>query len=253
MNVKDKAIVITQPYFFPWIGLFEQIRSADIFVYYDDVQFSRGHFQDRVQIKTDDGFKWITIPKKSLKLNQLICEVEIDYKKNWKRSHLDFLKQVYRPAPFCKEMLQIVDSVYGNNYRFLSELTINSIRSVGEYYGLFEGKYVFISSDINIPGKSTQRVLDIVKSFHAARYITGMGALRYFDFTMFEEENISVEFSNYCKLEYPQLYGKFNPFVSVLDLIANTGKEGIRYIGTDSIYWRNFIKTPAAREYLDTH
>ena len=29
------------------------------------------------------------------------------------------------------------------------------------------------------------------------------------------------------KLPYPQPHGEFNPFVSILDLIANTGKEGI--------------------------
>ena len=44
--------------------MFEQINFADIYVHYDDVQYSKGHFQDRVQIKTDKGFKWLTVGKK---------------------------------------------------------------------------------------------------------------------------------------------------------------------------------------------
>ena len=54
-----KTVVISQPMYFPWIGIFEQIRLADVFVFYDDVQFTRG-FINRVQYKTPQGTGWIT-------------------------------------------------------------------------------------------------------------------------------------------------------------------------------------------------
>ena len=59
----SKTVVISQPMFFPWVGIFEQIRLADIFVHFDDVQLPWGSsFINRVQIKTKDGIKWLTIP-----------------------------------------------------------------------------------------------------------------------------------------------------------------------------------------------
>ena len=250
MEEESKTIAISQPYFFPWIGLFEQIRLAEIFIFYDDVQFSKGHFQDRVQIKTSNGFKWMTVPKVKVRLDQKICEVEIEYKNNWKKSHIDFLRQVYKPAPYFSEMISIVNSVYDNNYKYLSELTINSILSVAEYYQLSEDHKFLKSSDLNIGGNSTQRVLELVKYFNANKYITGMGALNYFDFELFEKENKKVEFIDYKKLPYPQLYGNFNPYVSILDLIANTGKEGLLYVTSSSVYWKEFISSSNAQAYL---
>ncbi|NBX37756.1 MAG: hypothetical protein EBR10_11170, partial [Planctomycetes bacterium] len=48
-------IVISQSMYFPWVGFLEQMSLADIFVVYDDVQFSKGSFTSRVQAKTAAG------------------------------------------------------------------------------------------------------------------------------------------------------------------------------------------------------
>ena len=53
-------VVISQSMLFPWVGLLEQMRLADVFVHYDDVQFSKGSFVNRVQVKTPDGVRWMT-------------------------------------------------------------------------------------------------------------------------------------------------------------------------------------------------
>ena len=72
--------VISQPMYFPWVGMFEQVRLCDIFVYYNDVQFSKGSFTNRVQIKApnNEGFKWLTVPLKDLKLGSLINKTYIN-------------------------------------------------------------------------------------------------------------------------------------------------------------------------------
>lgn len=245
-----KAIVISQPYYFPWIGLLEQIRLADVFIHYDDVQFSKGHFQDRVQIKTLNGFNWLTVPKKNLKLGQKINEVLIDNRKNWKRSQLDFLTQVFRNAPFKVEMINLVKSVFCNEFKYLAEVSISSIMAVVDYYGLNISTSFNKSSPLTISGSSTERVINIVKYYNANFYITGMGALKYMDFTLFEKENITVEFMNYKCLPYPQLFGVFNPYVSSLDLIANTGKTGLEYICSGTTNWIDFVKSETAIHYL---
>ena len=59
--------------------MFEQIRLADAFVHYSDVQFSKGSFVNRVQIKTSAGIRWLTVPLEKLKLGQRIDEVRISY------------------------------------------------------------------------------------------------------------------------------------------------------------------------------
>ena len=66
-----QTVVVSQSMYFPWRGLLDQIRQADVFVYYDDVQLVRG-FCNRVHVKTLQGYKWITVPLLRKSQKQLI-------------------------------------------------------------------------------------------------------------------------------------------------------------------------------------
>ena len=90
-------IVISQPMFFPWVGLFEQIRLADIYVHYDDVQFSKGSFVNRVQIKTNKGTQWLTVPLQNLTLGQEIREVQLSQKNGVLPILLFYLSPIVKP------------------------------------------------------------------------------------------------------------------------------------------------------------
>jgi hypothetical protein len=236
-------IVISQPMYFPWIGMFEQIRLCDTYVHYDDVQFSKGSFTNRVQIKTNSsrGFNWITVPLRNNQLGSTINKLEIDNRKNWQNQHLELLKQVYRKAPYFTEMIDIVVELFDGNFVTISDLSKKSIDLIVNYFDLTENKSFYISSALAIEGKSSERVCEIVRHLNGTHYITGHGAKNYLDHLIFENAGIRVEYMNYLKLHYPQLYGDFNPYVSILDLIANTGKEGKQYIISSTKYWKEFL------------
>jgi hypothetical protein len=238
-----KKIVISQPMYFPWVGIFEQIRLCDIYIHYDDVQFSKGSFTNRVQIKTGttEGFKWLTVPLKDLKLGRKINEVEIDYEKDWCGQHFELLKQSYKKAPFLEEMLKIADELFSINYKNISELSKKSVELIVEYYSLQPADKIFTSSELPVYGSSSQRVLDLVKLFEGDIYVTGHGAKHYLDHELFERNGITVEYLDYLRKPYQQLNGNFNPHVSILDLIANIGREGLQYIISSTKNWRQFI------------
>jgi hypothetical protein len=233
-------VVISQSMYFPWVGLLEQLRLADVFVHYDDVQFTRG-FYNRVQIKTQYGVKWITVPLHDQHQGQLIDEVLIDERLNWRTKHFDMLKQAYSNAPFCKEMLNIVDAVFSIPARSLSDIARNSIFILAEYFDL-DQKTRFVSSrELGVKGSSSQRLRDICVHLDSDVYITGHGARNYLDHKIFNEKNIEVRYMKYNCLPYQQLHGEFTPYVTGLDLVANCGKEGRRVIQSESINWREFI------------
>lgn len=235
-------VVITQPMLFPWVGMFEQIRLADICVYYDDVQFSKGSFTNRVQIKTIDGFKWLTIPLHEVKHGKNIIDYETGKSIDWRSQHIAFLKQTYKQAPFLDEMLGIVTNVYDYPTESLSEILIYAMDEVTKYLGFFEEKSFYRSSKLAIEGASSQRVLDIVKHFQGTNYITGHGAKKYLNHELFEANNIEVSYMEYQKKNYQQLYGDFNPYVSILDLIANKGNQSSAYIVSGTESWKKAIK-----------
>jgi hypothetical protein len=80
-----------------------------------------------------------------------------------------------------------------------------------------------------------------VKSFKCNTYITGWGAKNYIDYSLFESNDIDIQYMDYEKKEYPQLHGEFTPFVSILDLIANVGRAGIENINSKSKSYKIFI------------
>ena len=56
------TVVISQPMYFPWTGFFGQMKLADIYVWLDDAQFSKGSFTNRVQALLNGKQTWMTIP-----------------------------------------------------------------------------------------------------------------------------------------------------------------------------------------------
>ena len=68
--------MISQPMYFPWVGMLEQMRLADVFVHLDDAQYSKGGFLNRVQVKTQQGSSWITVPLEESKLGNNINSSE---------------------------------------------------------------------------------------------------------------------------------------------------------------------------------
>jgi hypothetical protein len=239
MKSKDKKIVISQPMYFPWIGLLEQIKSSDIFVHYDDVQFSKG-FLNRVQIKTNAQNQWLTVPLKKHHREAHINEIQIDTESNWKKKHREFLRHSYNNALHCDEMLAIVDNLFSEDIRFLSDLSIKSVEILANYFELVDEKKFFKSSDLDILGNSSARLFDVCCHFNCNYYITGHGAKNYLDHNLFEKNGIQVHYMNYSIQPYTQLHGDFTPYVSSLDLIANCGKEGIKHITPKTIHWRSF-------------
>lgn len=234
-------VVISQPMLFPWVGMFEQIRLADTYVHYGDVQFSKGSFTNRVQIKTAHGIKWLTVPLQDVSLGQSIDEVRINARIDWRMRHMDMLKQAYAEAPYRKDMLALVESVYqcqGDSIGMLSRL---SMEACCNYFGLDAGRRYIDVRQLGIGGSSSQRVLDIVKALGGANYITGLGARNYLDHQLFEDAGIAVEYMDYQKSPYPQLHGEFTPYVSILDLIANIGKDGVNWIHSGTINWQDFV------------
>jgi hypothetical protein len=240
-----KDVVISQSMYFPWVGMLEQVRLANTFIHYDDVQFDRG-FYNRVQVKTERGPRWLTVPLSNHRRGQKIYEIAIDDTSDWRRNHREVLRSAYRKAPHVEEMLGVVDAVFSRPIRTLSEVSRASFMALVDYFDL-RGDRVFMDVlDMNVPGASSQRLLDIVQRVGGATYITGHGARNYLDHEAFEQAGVGVRYMKYELAPYPQLHGEFTPYVTSLDLIANCGKQGAAVIRSSTIDWKKFLGGPRA-------
>lgn len=224
--------VILQPSYIPWRGYFDQIRRADLFIFYDDVQYDKHGWRNRNQIKTANGRQWLTIPVHSQGVTGgvAIRDVQIDWRTAWPEKHLKALTSAYAKAPHFKQYLPVLEEFYGRHDACIAEFTIATTIRLARELGLEHAKFIRSSDLDGIDGHRTDRLIQILKKVGADRYISGPSAREYIEGAKFEEAGIRLEYMEYAYPEYPQLYPPFEPQVSVLDLLFMTGKDALRFI-----------------------
>jgi hypothetical protein len=181
------------------------------------------------------------VPLKGQHRGQRIDEVQIDDSTDWRQRHRDMLLQACRKAPFCGEMLALLDLVLAKPSETLADLSRTSLMALAQYFGLDSNRTFIDSHDLVIGGSASERLLNIVRAVGGDTYVTGHGAKNYLDHALFEKAGISVRYMSYRCTPYPQLHGEFTPYVTALDLIANCGKQGRCIIASQAIPWRDFI------------
>ena len=226
------SCVILQPSYIPWRGYFHQIVKADIFVFYDDVQYDKRGWRNRNRIKTPQGTRWLTIPVHShaaqiehIPINQ-IC---ISWERPWNEEHWWTIEYAYHKAPFFSTYAAAIHDLYTYHPELLADFTIESTVRLSQLLGITRTRFVR-SSSLAVEGRKTDRLVNILMLLEADHYISGPSARDYIEPDKFKTAGIDLEFMEYNYPEYPQLYPPYDPQVSILDLLFNTGLEASKYI-----------------------
>ncbi len=221
-----KTIAILQPGYLPWLGFFDQMVQSQAFVIYDDVQYDKHGWRNRNRIRTAEGWQWLTVPVLTKgKATQTIREVKINPQETWQDKHLKALRQHYGKTPFAKEYLPVFQATYAEPWESLFELNMALIDKI---VGLLQIKTpIFFSSQMNVHGERTERLIEICKSLDGTEYLTGDKAEEYLDEPLFEKAGIKVRWHHYKHPVYPQSHSPFVPYLSAIDLLLNCGAESL--------------------------
>jgi hypothetical protein len=217
-----------QSSYVPWRGFFDFIRQVDLFVFYDDVQFSKGSWRNRNKIKTRDGLKWLTVPIKTERLDQLVCDTLINYSEDWHARHLNQFTESYRNAPFFGAAKGLLDEAFGHADASISALNVRLAALICSYLEITTP--IRMSTEFGLSGTGTERLIDLVLKTGASTYLSGPSARNYLDERLLRENGICLEYKAYHYLPYPQLWGEFSGAVTVLDLIANCGPQAKNFV-----------------------
>lgn len=222
-------IGILQPSYLPWLGYFEQISRADVFVFYDDVQFEKGSFRNRNRIKTPSGPFWLTVPVLTRNRGpQLINDVVIDHKTGWGDRHVKTITQYYSRARYFNRYADDIFGVILKSFNFLSELNTELTLCLMKALGI--NTPTIRSSELGITGERTERIIKIVEHLNGNAFYEGAAGRAYLDPAVFARRGIRLLFQDYRHPSYTQFFGDFTPFLSVIDLIFHHGPESLEIL-----------------------
>ena len=226
-----KKCSIMQPHFFPWSGYFNLINKCDIFVFLDDVQFSKNSWQVRNKLFVNKSIKWITVPtKKSSLKNTKINEKIIDYNSKWKKKIIKTIMQNYSSFPGSEDLNTLMKKFNDDKSKNLADLNINLIKFICKK--IFINTEMVRSSIFKIEKKRTDKVIDILKLTKSSEYISAIGSKDYLLEDDFKKINIKLTFNNYQRDDYNNISKKIGDHnLSIIDVIANLGwKETSKYV-----------------------
>jgi len=220
------TVCIHQPDFIPYLGFFHRLLETDVFVILDDAQFIKDGWHHRDQIKSTAGKAWITLPINRDDWFKNINEVRLVQPQEWKAKHLNLLKENYRKSPHFGEVFRQIEGIYAKNHERLIDINLDFLNFLFACFDLHPKP--LLSSMMGVPGKSTDRLVQMVSQLCADRYLTGTGSRAYLDESKFAERGIQVVWQNFNPPAYQQLHGDFIPHLSSLDALFNLGPQGAR-------------------------
>ena len=224
-------VAINQPTYLPWIGYFDLIDQVDGFVVLDNVQFQKQSWQQRNRIKTSAGLQWLTVPVVFRgRFGQLLESVEIR-DPAFCRNHLRAIELAYRRAPYFSEHFPaLATSLEELSGGLLVDLNLRLIDWVMHVLGI--GTRLIRASTLPVNGKRTELLANICAAVGACEYVSPLGSAAYLmkEHEVLTRQHVKTRFQNYQHPQYRQMSKPFAPYASVIDLIFNCGKEGLKIL-----------------------
>jgi len=221
-------IAIMQPYIFPFIGYFQLVYAADVFVFYDDVNFINKGWINRNRILVNNKDQLFTIPCKDASQNKLIKDIELLNDPKAMQKLLATIKMAYGKAPYFNDVYKLLEQTLSiAEGMTISQLAIRSIVNTCSYLGIQKTFKLSSETYTNQELKKGDRLIDICHIEGIPNYINAIGGKAIYTKEYFGEKGIDLSFLVPGCAEYPQLKGPFVPWLSMIDVLMFNSKEDI--------------------------
>lgn len=230
MSRVEKKVAVLQSNYIPWKGYFDLIRSVDVFVFYDIVQYTKNDWRNRNKVCVGGESKWLSIPVKKESLGQLINETKVSDLR-WADKHWKTISQNYRPAPGFATHSAAIEALYADvkGELYLSDINQRMIKGICDILGV--KTELRNAEDFDLPEDRQARLVEICRAVGGNTYVSGPSARNYIDEQYFTDAGLRLEWFDYSGYgEYPQRSANFEHGVSVVDLLLNTGDDFNKYL-----------------------
>jgi hypothetical protein len=217
------TVAIHQPNFVPSAGYFAKMLAADVFVLLDSVEHTKNNWTNRNRIKAVNGVQWLTVPVLTHgRSGQRIRAVQINNQERWQHRHWQTLLSCYRKAAYFARYADRIEQLYKTPFQSMAEWNETWIRWIHD--DLDASARLVRSSELQgIGGEGTELITSLCAALDATTYISGVGGKNYLDLGRMASIGVEVQFQENYPHPYAQLFGEFEPNLSILDILLNEG------------------------------
>ena len=108
--------------YLPYPGLLSKINLSNKFIYLSKVQFEKKSWQSRNRIFSKNKDFLLSVPIIDKNAKQLIFEVKINNKINWRKKHLKNIENNYSKTKYYKKYIDFFREIYDKNWTYLAEI-----------------------------------------------------------------------------------------------------------------------------------
>jgi hypothetical protein len=218
-------VAIHQPHYLPWLGYLHRMAQADLFIVLDHVQFERGNYQNRTQVRVNGAAHWLTVPLVQRSQKERIADKTIDTSQDWAATHFETLRRAYGGAATAA-----LKSIYDTPWERLVDLNAALLEFLREAFAIRTP--LVNSSELDVGGAKSELVLNLCKAVGAHALLVGLGGSRnYLDRAAFAQARVELVFQEFNHPVYPQRGpAPFSAGLSAVDLLFNLGPESGRWL-----------------------
>ena len=210
---------IMQPYFFPYLGYFQLIHAADVFVAYDEVQYMLGGWVNRNRVLSDHRPLWFTLPVARDAIERPISARRYADSDGRVRARLLRTLQNYRRAPHFDAAMAVIEPLLANPEENVAAYNLHLLRALSAHLGI--GTRILSASDLpsfaDLRGEN--RVIALCQALGADTYVNSIGGVSLYSREAFARAGIELKFLRSEAGPYPQFGREHVASLSIIDVL----------------------------------
>lgn len=216
-----------QPYFMPYIGYWQLIDAADIFVVFDDVNYIKKGWINRNRILMNGTELLFTLPVTGVSQNKKIKEHYFYDGRAAKNKLWTTIHMAYGKSSQFADISRLIQNIITDEEDNISLYIRKSIEQICRYLNI--STQIINSSEIDKDPlkKGEDKIIEICMKLEADTYVNPIGGMELYHKQRFSEQNMDLRFIKSEKFQYQQMSEDFIPGLSILDMLFNVCKSDL--------------------------
>lgn len=228
-----RTIAMMQPYLFPYLGYFQLIAAADVFVLGDDLQYIRAGWVNRNRILCNGEARLITFPLKKDHFALPIMQRQLADNFSEEASRvINLMTQCYRKAPYFAQVMPLIERLIRFPQQNLALYVEHSIRELCSYLQIITP--ILRGSDVKLASCTDKqdRVINTAHTFSATTVLNPIGGMTLYDRDHFAHNGLLLRFFKMDPIVYPQYADPFVANLSIIDVLMFNSLERVQELLT---------------------